>query len=233
MVDLADAGARLREFRPEATPDVSEIVRRRDRHRRRRITVGIVAAGCVASAAALVAVTSSGGAAVQHVRTGPASTAPSPTPITAAPGHAIVTIRLDRTKVAAGTVIHGVATVDNRTGAKIPVIQPFCSSRLTVNVGLANDRLSVTPNAAGSACLPPFMIPLGLSQYPITIHTTYNACTNTPSETTYSLPACGAPVGFGAAPMPPGVYHTVIEPLASSIAVATTIAVTLTPATIS
>ena len=56
MVDLSEAGARLREYRPEPTPSVAVIVARRDRRRRRRRVTGGLAGLAFVAAVVVVAV---------------------------------------------------------------------------------------------------------------------------------------------------------------------------------
>lgn len=68
MVDLHQAGARLRSYRPEPSPPVAEIVRRRDRRaRRRRATAAGAASTFIAALVVIiVAVTASGGQTRDH-----------------------------------------------------------------------------------------------------------------------------------------------------------------------
>ena len=56
MVDLSEAGVRLRDYRPEPTPSVGGIIRRRDRRRRRRRLAGGLAGLAIVAAIAVVVV---------------------------------------------------------------------------------------------------------------------------------------------------------------------------------
>lgn len=73
MDDLIEAGSRLRSHRPEPTPDVAEIYRRRDRHRRRRRGALAGAGVAVLTAATVLIVSLVPVGHSQRVVTGPAS----------------------------------------------------------------------------------------------------------------------------------------------------------------
>lgn len=174
-----------------------------------RLTVVMRSALWVAGAAVLLAACSSG----QPRASSPATTATSstptrPTPTQAAdPGRAVVSVHLDQTTVPAGTTIEGIATIDNRTGAPIRMSDGTCDGWLFV--GLANSRLSYEPAISGVACAP-YAVPVGVSQHPITVVTTYQSCTQTPSRATYRLPVCLAGSHDLMPALPPGVYHTAV-----------------------
>lgn len=79
MDDLMGAGRRLRSHRPEPTPDVAEIYRRRDRRRRRRRGAQAGAGVAVLAAAAALVVSLLAAGHPQRVVTGPAGGAvPAP-----------------------------------------------------------------------------------------------------------------------------------------------------------
>ena len=165
--------------------------------------------------------------------TGPTSTSlsmhralpPTAAPQVAAPsGMAVVSISLDQVTVPAGTPIQGIATVDNRTGATIAIAGGTCNGWLFI--GIANERLPYTP-ANGLVGCAPFQVAVGESQYPITVSTSYQSCTQTPDEATYLIPACGIGTSQVMPPLPPGLYHTSVS-IPGPITAANTVAVTLT-----
>jgi hypothetical protein len=209
MVDLNEAGRRLRDYRPEPTPDVMEIERRRSRRRRRRSVAGAAGVVVLAGAVIALALALTAGPAKQRVVTSPtATTAAAPTtspPVTAAAEKATFTITLDHTTVPAGTTIHGVVTVDNETGAPLPIPGGKCNGWPTV--GLSNDKVSYIPVSGGVGC-GLFAVPVGQSRYPITVLTTYTSCTQTPADEPSSDPVC--PDGVLPA-LPASTYHTVVE----------------------
>jgi hypothetical protein len=235
MVDLKEAGARLRDYRPEPTPDVSEILGRRDRRRRRRIAVRSSGAAVIAAAGIALALVLAPTPGAHQVVTSPTGTSGSLQPtspsISAAPGKAIVTISLDRTTVPAGTPIQGVATVDNRTGAPIAIPGGTCNGWLFV--GISNARIFYSEFNGDVGCAA-FNVPVAVSRYPITIGTTYQTCTQTPAQATYTMPACLTHGGrVSIPPLPTGSYHsTVLITIGRGLApitVANTVTVTLIP----
>ena len=137
--------------------------------------------------------------------TGSSSVSPgTPPPVTAAPGKANVAISLDRTTAPAGTTIAGTVTIDNRTGAPIAVPGGTCNGWLFV--GLFNAKITYSPLNGSVGCAA-FEIPIGQSRYQISVSTRYQACTQDPTQATYTNPAC---LSSGMPPLPPGTYQTTI-----------------------
>jgi hypothetical protein len=165
-----------------------------------------LAASLTGTLLVVVASSCSAGSPAGHVSTNN----PSPTAVPfVAPGRAVVTLHLDQTTVLAGTPIHGVATVTNRTAAEIAMPGGICNGWLFV--GLMNRAVKFQPATGGVGCAP-FEVPVGVSKYPITIGTTYQSCEPPPLEPGASGPAC-LEDGFGASLMPglpAGSYQTVV-----------------------
>lgn len=193
---------------------------------------------CLVLACALAAVSCSGPAPKTRTLDGSSSSSvarngtspvsptspPATSRATATPGKAVVSISLDRTTVPARAPIKGLATVDNRTGAKIAIGGGTCDGWLFI--GIANAELPYTP-ANGAVGCAPFEVPVGESRYPITISTTYQSCTQAATEATYTMPACRTGTSQVMPPLPPGIYHTVVA-IPGPIEAANTVTVTLT-----
>lgn len=211
MIDLGEAGVRLRSYQVEPTPDVDGIHRRRRRRQRRRSA--IVATGSLAIAGAL---TGLGLGLMKDSTTHKVVTSPAGNPSPATSGlsgdRAVLTIKLDRTTVPAGTVIHGLAILDNGTGARIPIPGGKCNGWPLV--GLSNPGHPYQPISGGVACRA-FSAPTGQTQYPIEVFTTPTVCLPTASQT--SCP-----------PLPAGKYKVTVIQQSSAITVAKIPSVTLT-----
>jgi hypothetical protein len=117
-----------------------------------------------------------------------------------------VQIRLYETSVAAGQPIHGVAVVTNRNDE--PLVIATCN-HIWLQVGLTGAGLpyhavwDLCADKGGTAVQP------GTSRMPVTIQTTYPACTPHARSASARLPMCLRPHRDPtAAPLPPGHYFT-------------------------
>jgi hypothetical protein len=130
----------------------------------------------------------------------------SATPGVAHPPVAI-TVSLQHTKVAAGTVIPGVATLTNNTVKTITV--ETCAWNGWLDVGLTTPSIPYRPGNGAVGCPPTVHLKPGRNHFAIKIWTTYLACT--PHRTAVSqkedLPLC-VPRGMPA--LPAGHYVTSI-----------------------
>ncbi len=227
MVDLAEGVRRILDPVPPVTVAEAELTAgRRRRHRRWRAGA---AASLVGAAAVIASIVISSPARTNHVTVGPAQTTTGsgggPTAPLVPASKVKVTIRLDQSTVQAGTPLHGSATVDNRTGA--PIDTGACSFARLIEAGLENSRLNVGPGVTQPLCRPSVKVPVGLSEYPVTVQTTFGACSQTPSGTSYSVPLCS-----GSLALPAGTYHVTVwlDDLNPTPTVTTPVVVTLTPA---
>jgi hypothetical protein len=116
---------------------------------------------------------------------------------------ATVTIRLDQTSGLPGVPIKGTATVDNRSGAPVSIAGGICNGWLAVGLGSNSVRFEPVFTLIGCGA---FLVPRGVSSYPITVATTYSGCGGSDSATGLSYPRCLP--GPGMPPLPPGTYRT-------------------------
>ena len=116
-----------------------------------------------------------------------------------------VTITLDKTAVAAGQDLHGEAVVTNTTSAAIMV--KACPSDW-LHVGLTNSQVSYEPLNSDVLCEPSIRLASGANRFPITVKTTYQACTGPLGEASPQVPAC---VSDQMPVLPSGVYQTKVE----------------------
>jgi hypothetical protein len=203
MDELLEAGHRLRTFNPEPTPPVTAIYKRSDRrHRRRVLACGVSAVVLLAAAGGVVASILPSGQPQQVTTAGGGASLPP-----AAQDTASITVTLESGTAVAGTPIQGVVTVDNNSGRPISVPNPSCWGWPTV--GLANSAIGFSPASAAVLCPTDTEIPVGVSRYPVTVATTYNACSQIPAQATSRFPACIGPNRNEMPPLPPGIYHTV------------------------
>ena len=139
-----------------------------------------------------------------------------------------ITLTLQRTEVAAGTVIPGIATLTNKTGATITV--QTCARNGWLDVGLASPSIPYLPGNGAVGCPPTVHLKPGPNHFPIKIWTTYLECT--PHRTAVSrkddLPLC-VPRGMPALPVGHYVTSIVAEGLPSNTSMAMPTAVTLLP----
>lgn len=138
---------------------------------------------------------------------GPSSTSPvarNPTTSTVIPS-APVTVRLvlDRTRVVAGTPIHGEALLTNTTSQSITV--KTCAADGWLLVGLTNGQVEFNPATRVPACSSTLRLSPGVSRFPITVSTSYQACTQSKTQAIATLPAC---TPTGSPPLPSGAYVT-------------------------
>lgn len=134
-------------------------------------------------------------------------------------------IMLRHTRVAAGMVIKGAAMFTNRTGA--PITVETCAADGWLEVGLVNKHISYTPANVAIACPPTVQLVPGVTRVPITVVTTFQGCTQSPSAATApEAPSCAG----GPPPLPVGTYHTevVTSGLPPDIPTANVVSVTLT-----
>lgn len=160
------------------------------------------------------------------IRTGrhPTQPAGSPAPLT-------VRIELDRTSVPAGTPITGTAIVTNNTGH--PLLISDCHG-VWLQVGLASGAIPFVPGWLDCLSVPGTKMPVGTMTMPITVATTYNACTSRAGSATADDPACihGKHGAAGMPPLPPGTYSTqaaILLPDGVPVSTPNTVDVTLTP----
>ncbi len=115
-----------------------------------------------------------------------------------------LTIRLELAgnRIRAGRQIHGEALIDNTTGRKITV--KACAADGWLIVGLTNSHVRFDSVSPGIACNPSVQLKPGLNSFPVTISTSYIACTQK-SHPTVQLPLC---TSSGMPPLPPGRYVT-------------------------
>jgi hypothetical protein len=112
-------------------------------------------------------------------------------------------IVLDRTRVFAGTPIHGEALLTNTTRKTITV--QACSAGGWFRVGLINARVSFEPADPLIACRPSVRLRPGVNRVPITVSTSYLICTQKTNQPAPDLPAC---IPTGMPPLPAGEYST-------------------------
>jgi hypothetical protein len=137
--------------------------------------------------------------------TAPRSDSSSPT---TAVGAATVSLSLEKTEVPAGQPINGTATVDNRTGKPVAMPDGTCDGWLYV--GLSNGKLGGTPANPAVGCAP-FVLPVGVSSYPVTVLTNFDGCAQNPATADVTLPACLGPAHSVIPPLPAGTYHTITD----------------------
>lgn len=215
---ITEAGRRLAAWRAGSTPPLSLLRARRARRRRQRRLVATTAAALVLAGATGAALLSQPGS--QRVSTSATPGASSSTsPGTGRPSRRAtsggrepsvrVALHLDRTVVPAdGTPIVGEAVVTNTTRATITVetCQPPPSrSDAWLFVGLANATISYNPAVATPACAPSIKLHPGANDFPITVMTTFQSCTQSPARATRQHPAC---TRLGPPSLPPGTYTT-------------------------
>jgi hypothetical protein len=110
---------------------------------------------------------------------------------------------LQHTRVAAGMPIKGTVIFTNRTGS--PITVETCAADAWLEVGLTNRHIPYYPASPLIACPPMVQLVPGVTRVPITVVTTYQACTqSSSSSTTPEVPSCAG----GPPPLPAGTYHT-------------------------
>lgn len=122
------------------------------------------------------------------------------------PGTFIAELELDQTTAPAnGEPIPGTLYVDNETGAPI-VISDACNGWHAV--GLVNDQVTFNSGWPQVACASG-EIPVGTTEIPIQVNTTYNQCQMNPRDPIG--PHCVGPEHTEMPPLPPGAYTTRVE----------------------
>jgi hypothetical protein len=214
---------------PPAEIDPAELIRSAPRGRARTLAAPLVTALVVAAVVVTVlALAHTGGG---HPR--PAASAPAPAPVASGshgPNHPLdVKIELDRTTVQAGDPINGEAIVTNATAH--PLVIADCHGEW-IQVGLTNATVPYAPVWAGCLSLPGTTLPVGTTRIPISVRSTYNACTQHAGSATADMPAClHGRDGAIMPPLPPGSYTTrtvMIEPKGVPVPTPNAIHVTLT-----
>jgi hypothetical protein len=102
-----------------------------------------------------------------------------------------VQIRLSETSVPAGQPIHGVAVVTNPNAQ--PLVIATCN-HMWLQVGLRGVMVSFKPAWDLCADNPGTAVQPGTSRMPITIQTTYPACTPTARSASARMPVCLHPI---------------------------------------
>ena len=114
-----------------------------------------------------------------------------------------LSLTLRHTRVIAGTPIKGTAIFTNRGGS--PITVETCAADGWLEVGLTNRNIPYYPASPLIVCPPMVQLVPGETRVPITIVTTYQACTqSSSSSTTPEVPSCAG----GPPPLPAGTYHT-------------------------
>jgi hypothetical protein len=123
---------------------------------------------------------------------------PVPTPIT-------IRITLAHTRAVAGTPIKGKAVLTNTTSKTITV--ESCAADGWFEVGLVNSQIGFDPANRLIVCPPSIRLSPGPNRFPLSVVTTYQACTQSGGGSP-NFPPCGA---NGLIPaLPPGGYTTKI-----------------------
>ena len=86
-----------------------------------------------------------------------------------------VSFALQHDRVAAGTVIPGVATLTNNTGKSVTV--ETCARNGWLDVGLTSPSIPYRPGNGAVGCPPTVHLKPGPNHFPIEIWTTYLECT--------------------------------------------------------
>jgi len=156
----------------------------------------------------------------------PSTVPASSTTIASAPVE--IRLVLDRTRLTAGTAIHGEALLTNTTGNSITV--NTCAANGWLWVGLTNEKVGYNPANPLILCRPTVRLSPGLNRFSISISTDFQGCTRTTSEATPQLPSC-TPKG-DLPPLPSGLYFTkiVTAGLPKGTRLLSAIKVTLLPA---
>ena len=148
----------------------------------------------------------------------PPSSVP-PTGSRTIPSHLVTTrLVLSEHVVRAGRSISGTIVIDNNTSMPMNVID--CGSIFQVLLVNA----SYHPNPVWPLCAQPITIPVGDSQYQVSILATYNSCSQTRS-------AVGGPVcqpGGSLPPLPAGSYEATAFEMGTSVPVPPAVSVVVT-----
>jgi len=110
-----------------------------------------------------------------------------------------IVVKLDRTRIDAGPVIHGVALVTNSSSHSVLI--EACRADGWLWVGLGNSRVSFVASSPAVACAPSIRLEPGVDRFPVAVQTTYQECGKT---TPPICPASGMPV------LPKGDYRVVV-----------------------
>ncbi len=98
-----------------------------------------------------------------------------------------VSIRLDRTVVAAGTPIHGKALLDNTTTRTITV--HACPAQLFISVGLGKTTKFFGYAPLTGMCRTTHLAP-GVNRFPIRVSTMATSCVKSVNQATPMTPVC-------------------------------------------
>jgi hypothetical protein len=231
----------LRELLHRAAPDLGSLVPPPEvtppRRARRSTFIAVAAAAAAVAAVAIAVGLIRQPAPADHRRSAVAPGERSPTQSTSATrqitaGHPLtVQIRLDRTTVAAGRPINGVAIVTNASGHPLTIAD--CNGAW-LQVGLSNARIRYSPAWLDCLSVPGTVLRPGTTRIPITVRTTYDSCTQRASSATDGLPACqrGPHGETSMPPLPPGNYRTatgILDPDGLHVPTPEPVQVTLTP----
>jgi hypothetical protein len=113
---------------------------------------------------------------------------------------------LSRTRVAAGTPIAGVLVVTYRGDTPVNLNR---GCRPQYAVALTRRGLPPRVGFPADCGVAPFIIKPGQNRLPVTVATTYSACTQAAGQATSAVPACGHGRQV-MPPLPPGRYRTVL-----------------------
>lgn len=143
-----------------------------------------------------------------------------------------IRIKLDRTRVVAGTPIKGTAVITNPRSNGVLVKQ--CAIDGWLAVGLTNRTIHYSPAFPLVGCNPSVVLAPGRHRFPVTVVTTYESCLQPGGQSTTFVPKCLSTV-VSSNPLPPlpaGRYSAKVVTigLPANTAVSNTVVVTLLPA---
>ena len=138
-------------------------------------------------------------------------------------------IKLDQTRVVAGTPIKGTAVLINN-GSKAMLVQQ-CATDGWLAVGLANKQIQFSPGFALVACPPSVVLTPGPNRFPVKVSTSYESCLQPGGRSAIFIPKC-VPRRVSTDPLPPlpaGRYSTkvVTMGLPTNTAISNSVVVTL------
>lgn len=141
---------------------------------------------------------------------------------------ATISITLDRTTLPAdGSAILGIAVVNNMT--QKPISVPSGTCRGWIEVGLTSSDIQFDGTWPAEVCAA-LEIPVGMSQYRISVSTTYPSCIDPGGSGGPNVPMCTGASSAEPPPLPPGTYSTKTVGLPENIEPPSSINVVLTPA---
>lgn len=141
-----------------------------------------------------------------------------------------IRVKLQRTRVVAGTPINGMAILTNERDK--PILVQQCAKDGWLAVGLTNKKIDFSPASGLVGCPPSVVLKPGPNRVSLKVVTTYQSCLQPGGESTTFTPKCLSPGSSSPLPpLPPGRYKTKVVAigLPSNIALSRSVAVNLLP----